>query len=78
MAMNEADTRANLIDPKLPNDLSEQEAIASKLFEIKEQSLELEQVYSDKLKQLAELKKSILQKAFSGELTNNKCLGSHI
>lgn len=60
----------------IPNDLSEQEAIANKLFEIKEQSLELEQAYSDKLKHLDELKKSILQKAFSGELTQKNNQGA--
>lgn len=53
----------------IPNDLNEQEAIASKLFEFKERSVELEKIYYGKLKQLDELKKSILQKAFSGELT---------
>lgn len=60
----------------MPNDLSEQEAIANKLFEVKEQSLELEQVYSEKLKLLDELKKSILQKAFSGELPQKNNQGA--
>lgn len=55
----------------IPSDLIEQGSIANKLFKIKEQSIELEKIYSEKLMQLDELKKSILQKAFSGELTKN-------
>lgn len=53
----------------LPSDLNEQELIANRLFQIKEQVVELEGKYSEKLTALDELKKSILQKAFSGELT---------
>ena len=53
----------------LPIDLNEQELIANRLFQIKEQVVELEEKYSEKLTALDELKKSILQKAFSGELT---------
>jgi len=60
----------------LPSNCSEQESIASKLFEIKEKTLELDKVYKDKLKQLDELKKSILQKAFSGELANTESQGA--
>jgi len=53
----------------LPSDLNEQKEIALKLFNLKEESLRLEQIYKVKALQLDELKKSILQKAFSGELT---------
>jgi type I restriction enzyme S subunit len=55
----------------LPSDINEQNAIAHKLFEIKEKSLKLEDIYVRKLQQLDELKKSILQKAFTGELTKD-------
>lgn len=50
--------------------LNEQEAIAHKLFKAKERATELETIYQKKLNAIDELKKSILQKAFSGELTN--------
>jgi type I restriction enzyme S subunit len=50
--------------------LNEQEAIAQKLFKAKERAIELETIYQKKLNAIDELKKSILQKAFSGELTN--------
>jgi len=53
----------------LPSDLNEQKKIALKLFNLKEESLKLEEIYKAKALQLDELKKSILQKAFSGELT---------
>ncbi|SHE88170.1 type I restriction enzyme, S subunit [Marinomonas polaris DSM 16579] len=49
--------------------LNEQEAIAQKLFKAKERAIELETIYQKKLNAIDELKKSILQKAFSGELT---------
>ena len=50
-------------------DFSAQEAIAKKLFETKENVIELELIYQKKLNSIDELKKSILQKAFRGELT---------
>ena len=45
----------------------------SEMFEDKlnEQTKQLEKYYKQKLKNLEELKKSILQKAFSGELLND-------
>lgn len=60
------------ITVSLPNDINKQYSIARKLFELKEQSIELEGIYKRKLFQLVELKKSILQKAFTGELTKSK------
>jgi len=51
-------------------DLTEQENIAQKLFEAKKRVMELEAIYQQKLDSIDELKKSILQKAFNGELTN--------
>jgi len=44
-------------------------AVSKRIAEIKEQTEKLVSVYTTKLNALTELKKSILQKAFSGELT---------
>ncbi len=49
--------------------LSEQEAIVSKLIDLSNQTQRLEAIYKQKLADLAELKQSLLQKAFAGELT---------
>jgi len=51
-----------------PKSLSEQEKIVIRLNKLKEQTEQAEQVYQQKLSSLEELKNSILQKAFSGEL----------
>jgi type I restriction enzyme S subunit len=48
--------------------LKDQQSIVSKLDALREQTKKLEAVYERKLKDLEELKKSVLQKAFSGEL----------
>jgi type I restriction enzyme S subunit len=53
---------------RLPS-LEEQKRIVSKLDEIKEYSQKLEEIYQRKIEALGELKQSILQKAFSGQLT---------
>ncbi len=50
--------------------LQTQKAIVRKLDALSEQIKQLEEIYKQKLKDLDELKKSMLQKAFSGELTN--------
>lgn len=52
-----------------PSSLSEQKKIALEITKLEEQVISLESIYSDKLNYLDELKQSILQKAFSGELT---------
>ena len=57
-----------------PTSLKEQELIIEKLDLISEQSQRLEKNYLQKLNDLEELKKSILQKAFNGELKNKKAL----
>lgn len=49
--------------------LSEQQDIASRLDKLRAETKRLEIIYKQKLQDLEELKKSILQKAFNGELT---------
>lgn len=46
-----------------------QKEVVSKLHELQKQTKALEKIYQQKLKALAELKQSILQKAFTGQLT---------
>lgn len=48
--------------------LSEQHSIVSKLDDLSEETKKLESIYRQKLAALDELKKSLLQKAFAGEL----------
>lgn len=48
--------------------IKEQQAIVSKLDALREQTKKLEAIYTQKLQDLEELKKSVLSKAFSGEL----------
>jgi type I restriction enzyme S subunit len=48
---------------------NEQEVISAKLDEVHSESQRLVAIYVRKLAAIAELKQSILQKAFSGELT---------
>ena len=50
--------------------LAEQKSIADKLIETSKEIEKLEIIYNKKLSSIDELKKSILQKAFSGELTH--------
>lgn len=52
-------------------DILEQEKYVYEIDSLKEQTKQLEKHYKQKLKNLEELKKSILQKAFSGELLND-------
>jgi type I restriction enzyme, S subunit len=47
----------------------EQKSIVQKLDALSEETIKLEEIYNQKLKDLEELKKSILQKALEGELT---------
>jgi type I restriction enzyme S subunit len=51
-----------------PKSLKDQQTIVSKLDALREQTKKLEAVYEKKLQDLEELKKSVLSKAFSGEL----------
>lgn len=57
-----------------PKSLKEQEEIVVKVDSIAEQSQKLKEIYHRKLKDLEELKKSILQKAFAGELETEKAV----
>ena len=52
----------------IPKTLEEQQKIVAQLDELQEQTKKLEQIYEQKIKDLDELKQSILQKAFNGEL----------
>ena len=47
---------------------NEQQTIVQKLDALSTQTKKLEAIYQQKIKDLEELKKSVLQKAFSGEL----------
>jgi type I restriction enzyme S subunit len=51
-----------------PKSLTEQKNIVNKLDELSEQTKKLEEVYIKKMADLEELKKSVLNKAFTGEL----------
>lgn len=59
-----------------PNSLEEQTRLLSKLHELEEQTKNVQANYNKKLEFLDELKKSILQKAFSGELTQKNNQGA--
>jgi len=52
-----------------PKSLEQQKQIVSKLDNLSAETKKLERIYDEKLTDLEELKKSILQKAFKGELT---------
>jgi type I restriction enzyme, S subunit len=52
-----------------PKSLTEQKTIVQKLDSLSSEVKQLEEIYKQKLKDLEELKKSMLQKAFTGELT---------
>ncbi|WP_376694576.1 restriction endonuclease subunit S [Wenzhouxiangella sp. EGI_FJ10409] len=54
---------------KYPSKLHEQAAVAKYLNQMKGEIVKLEHLYARKLNGLGELKQSLLQKAFSGELT---------
>jgi type I restriction enzyme S subunit len=57
-----------VISLSFPCELDVQVLIAEKLDKVKKESLKLESIYTQKIKVLDELKQSILQKAFNGEL----------
>ena len=69
--VNLSDVRNIVI--KLPS-LKEQETIVKKLDSLSLETKRLEAIYQTKINDLEELKKSLLQKAFSGELKTAKAL----
>lgn len=69
--VNLSDVRNIII--KLPS-LKEQENIVKKLDSLSAETKRLEAIYQTKINDLEELKKSLLQKAFSGELKTAKVL----
>ena len=52
--------------------IKEQQSIVQKLDALSSETRRLEAIYQQKINDLEELKKSVLQKAFSGKLLNNK------
>ena len=55
-----------------PKSLKKQDAIVQKLEALSAETKKLEAIYQQKINDLEELKKSVLQKAFSGELKTDK------
>ncbi|MEE9432168.1 MAG: restriction endonuclease subunit S, partial [Melioribacteraceae bacterium] len=56
----------------IPKSIKEQQQIVKKLNNLSAETKKLEVIYQQKIKDLEELKKSILQKAFNGELTQKE------
>ena len=56
------------------SDLKEQKTVVQKLDALRAETQKLEAVYQKKNDDLEELKKSILQKAFAGELKTEKAV----
>ena len=57
-----------------PKSLKTQESIVQKLDALSTETKKLESIYQQKINDLEELKKSILQKAFNGELKTETVL----
>lgn len=57
-----------------PKNITEQKEIIKKLENLRAETKKLEAIYQQKINDLEELKKSVLQKAFSGELKTEKVL----
>jgi type I restriction enzyme, S subunit len=62
--------KLNKYQISFPKPLEEQKKIVTKLENLQAKAKSLEDIYQQKLSNLEELKKSILQKAFNGELSN--------
>jgi len=65
-AVNDSDVKGVFIP--FPKSLGEQQSIVQKLEALSLETKKLEAIYQQKINDLEELKKSVLQKAFSGEL----------
>ena len=61
---------------RLPRDLQTQELVAQRLSEIAGSARELIETYAKKRRALSDLKQSLLQRAFSGELTERESLAA--
>ncbi|MBA2563604.1 MAG: restriction endonuclease subunit S [Chitinophagaceae bacterium] len=66
-AVTESDVKNQIIH--FPKSIQQQNKLADKLNNLSSETKKLETIYQQKLNDLKELKKSILQKAFNGELT---------
>ena len=64
-------SRLKKVDISFPGEIEEQRQIVRLLDRLQSETQRLESIYQQKLDALAELKQSILQKAFAGELTSN-------
>jgi type I restriction enzyme, S subunit len=62
-------TKLNTIPIPFPNSIKEREKVVLKLDALTAECKKLESIYTQKLADLEEMKKSILQKAFSGQLS---------
>ena len=73
-ATRQAITKAQLevFRVSFPKSLRSQEVIVKRLNILNYETQKLETIYQQKINDLDELKKSILQKAFSGELKTDK------
>ena len=69
-AVTDAEVKSIVIP--FPKSKKEQQTIVQKLDALNTETKKLENIYQQKLNDLEELKKSVLQKAFSGELKTNK------
>ena len=67
-------TRVDKMDVPVPS-LKEQQTIVQKLEAFNAETKKLETIYQQKIQDLEELKKSVLQKAFNGELTDKEIPG---
>jgi type I restriction enzyme S subunit len=65
-AVNDSEVKDILI--AFPESVSEQKSIVAKLDALSYETKKLESIYKQKIADLNELKKSVLRKAFSGEL----------
>ncbi|MDN3436031.1 restriction endonuclease subunit S [Pseudoalteromonas sp. APC 3356] len=65
-------TQIEEFEVSYPESLEEQQNLLSSLYSLEEKTNDIQRIYIEKLLALDELKKSILQKAFSGELTKEK------
>jgi len=83
-SMNRGTTIPSLVKSELqkitisfPISLKKQQTIVQKLDALSLETKKLEAIYQQKINNLEELKKSVLQKAFSGELKNNGEVNTH-